>query len=506
MNAVQLLFRFLVLIGVAALLQACKKDVPLPLTNGVSTVTFKLSGFESQIKPLAALSSTYRRAAPRFAQPIQAVGNAQTSDSPQYLYFWSFNEESLDPDIAIDAAAGVTFDAAAAEPGFVNGFAVDPFEAGRALSVTGARSLEISLPLHRVEAVSELAFGMNSSGTGPKDFSITYSIDGGTTYETLSEHNPFEHVGTSSWNRYAFDLRSISGVSGAEVLKFRLEFKAGDREGAGEYDENRGTVRLDNVRLSGVYSGEGGNGDPSLPNRLHYYIFSATDGALVSERDVELGGLAEGYALEAKLEAGIYEVLFVAYRSDKGVFLPQTLHNASEFYFGQAFDDINAITYACVLQDFEVGAADMEQTIVLNRCYSSVEFDFTDLAEDLLSVKKIVITKGHDNYLYTPFGQPEGLPVSDIQSMIFSDFSQVADYRISFNQFLGLLDGTRNVTYEVTAYDQNENILNALTLSEDITNNVRLLFTGRLLGNTGTVNGFLIDFNTDWNQVREHEF
>src|SRR5690606_3986896 len=147
----------------------------------------------------------------------------------QYVYYWSFNEEHLAPYIAVDEErAEITFVGKDTEPDFVSGFGLAPVEAGKALSITGAQSVEINLPMLGIESVSTFDFDISSSATGPKDFSLSYSVDGGATYEVLSATNPF---GATSRDRYSFDLNGLLQVPGVEVLTLKFEFLPGERGG-----------------------------------------------------------------------------------------------------------------------------------------------------------------------------------------------------------------------------------------------------------------------------------
>lgn len=483
---------------------SCKRDIPIPPTDELRNITFKLSGFEAEISPLSDAQSTARLALGVPKRGMQALRNIEPGLEPQYLYYWSFNEETLEPHIAVDeVGAGIAFVGKNTEPDFVGGFGLAPVEAGRALSITGAKSLEISLPMQEIESLTAFDFDISSSGTGPKDFSLSYSVDNGNTYEVLSATNPF---GTSTRDRYSFDISSFPQFIGIGMLKLKFEFFAGDRGEGSDYNENTGTLKLDNIRVSGVYNTEVEPGDPTIPSTLHYYIFSAADGSVIQQQSTAMDVLGEDGTLHVKLAEGRYDVLFLAYRSDKGILFPEGLTNANAYYFGQHFDDHRAVTYSVLLEDVEVGGSDAVETATLTRCYSRVEFDFTDLSTDLQAVKKIVVTRGHDNYLYTPFGAPANLPMSDAQSITFSGFDRPADYQIALNQFLGLLDGTKHVSYELTAYGETDVVLNTVTISEDMGNNVRLRLSGRLLGNSGTINGFAVALDTDWGEVLDREF
>ncbi|MBK1438715.1 hypothetical protein JHJ32_01820 [Parapedobacter sp. ISTM3] len=497
------LHRFVCCMFVAGTLLSCKRNIPVPLPSPetLHTVTFRLTGFEADVVPM-------RGAAARLAfGDLRARGlalrNIEPGIEPQYLYYWSFNNETLEPDIAIDGAgAGIAFDGAGALD-FGSGFALAPFEAGQAWSIRGPQMAEISLPLYGVESLTAFAFDISSSNTGPKDFILTYSIDGGTSYETLSPTNQFENMGAQVRNSYSFDLGTLSDFTG--VLKIRMEFLPGDREGAGNYNENTGVVKLDNIRIAGVYNGEP-VGNPSLPDILHYFIFDADNGGIAKQQRLSLGELQGDGMVEVMLAGGTYDIVFLAYRSNDGILLPDELADANAFYFGQHFTDDQAITYASLVNRVEVTDADEEATVTLGRCYSLVEFDFTDRVRDLLTVKKIAVTRLHDNYLYTPFGAPIALPITDAHTMVFDGFTDAEDYRIAFHQFLGMPTDTRHVRYEVTAYDEDDELLNKFSVDEHILNSVQLKFSGRLLGTLGSINGFNVELDTEWHDRVESKF
>ncbi|HWL00518.1 MAG TPA: hypothetical protein VNQ55_11240, partial [Parapedobacter sp.] len=302
---------------------------------------------------------------------------------------------------------------------------------------------------------------------------------------------------------YQFDLSGIFDDSAAKLtLKFNLH--SGEREGAGDYNESQGTVRLDNVRLSGVYNGE--STSPTAPSTLHYYVFSAEDGSVVQQQQLLMSDLGDGGMLDVKLADGNYDVLFVAYRSDKGMLLREHLANASEFYLGQHFDDYRAVTYAVLLEDVVVSEAPVEEVATLNRCYSLVEFDFTDTETNLQRVKKIEIVRRHDDFLYAPFGIPAGVGLSEAERIEFAGFNSSEDYKIALHQFFGLLDGGGSISYELTAYGEGGVVLNTVTISQELRNNIRLRLTGKLLGDSGAINGFSVALDTTWGETLEQEF
>lgn len=486
------------------LLSGCKRDIPELPANELRNVTFRLTGFEAETMPLRGA-----RAASMLSLDVGGNGpytlrNIEPSLEPQYLYFWSFNNEDLEPDIAVDeVGVGISFEGSDSDPDYVAGFGLAPFEPGKALNIRGAQSVEISLPMINIESITAFDFDISSSATGPKDFSLSFSVDGGVTFEVLSAANPF---GTASRDRCSFDLSKYPQVLGAKTLRLRFEFLPGDRGEGSDYNASKGTVKLDNIRLVGVYNAETEPSDPAMPSILHYYIFSSEDGSVVQQQELTMNDLGSDGALDVKLADGSYDVLFVAYRTDKGILLPAEPTNANEFYFGQHFDDYRAVTYAALLDDVVIGGHHAVIDAELSRCYSLVEFDFTDSARDLQRVKRIEITKGHDNFLYTPFGVPAEVQMSDAHTIEFSGFNQIEDYRIALHQFFGLLGGVRTINYELTAYGEGGVVLNTVMITNEIRNNVRLRLTGRLLGSLGAVNGFSLALDTKWGETVEHEF
>lgn len=485
----------------------CHRDIPALLLEETNerVVTFRVSGFESDVIPLSD-HAPVRTMDVADGQPM-ALHNITPSPEPQLLYYWSFNAETLLPDIAVDEEhALITFDAAEGEPGFVSGYKFDAFEAGRALSIKAARSLVVNLPVAFVESIADFSFDIKSSGTGPKDFSIAYSTDGGVSYEHIRESNQFEKTKSDQWNHYEFNVGGLLGSMGEGNLLIKLVFLEGNREGTGEYNPNAGAVHLDNLRLSGIYNGgPGGDTDPASPNTLRYYVFSSESGALVAQEELAMAQLPDDGTLSVKLPPGIYDIVFLAYRLRGEVLLPEEVTHKSEFYFGHHFDDYRAVTYALLKGSFSVGDMDITEPAVLARCFSLVTFDFTDSWEDLKEVRKVEVVRQHDNYYYSPFGDPVEEPMSDANTVLFDGLATKEDYPLALHQFVGLSDYNVPISYELTAYDSEGKKLNTVVVKEEdgITNNVQLRFRGRLLGDRGR---FSIGIDTDWGETVDHDF
>jgi hypothetical protein len=491
------------------LLAGCQRDIPIPLPEEryMSNITFKLSGFESEITPL---SGRYAKNALKLDN-MRAEGRPLIvpSPEPQYLYYWSFNDETLSPDIALAEGAEITFQASAVEPDFFAGFSGDGYEAGQSMSLRGAKSLVISIPIKGAESIGQFAFDISSSDTGPKDFSLAYSIDGGMNYNMLSAANQFTNRSAQSRNVYEIDLSTYAEFIGIDVLMIKFEMSAGERplNSAGEeigYNQNSGTVRFDNVRFSGIYNAEETEGgDPSMPGILRYYVFSSDHGGIVVQNELAMHELGDDGLLHIKLFPGTYDVLLLAYRSESNLLLPENLTHASEFYLGQSFDDYQAVTFASWKQGLEVGNADVTEPAVLTRCFSSVTFDFTDSWSNLTKVKRIDIVRKHENFWYTPYGEPAEQPTGGLNSLSFDGLEGEEDYQLTFHQFLGIPNDLIKVSYVVTAYGREGDELNKVVLSEDIRNNMQLKFRGRLLGN---IDRFSININPVWDEVIEHDF
>ncbi|MEC3881102.1 hypothetical protein [Parapedobacter sp. 10938] len=483
-------------------LSGCKRDIPPLPTDELRNVTFKLEGFTAETRPMDGSQGTARLALGAAGKGLQALKNIEPRVEPQYLYYWSFNNEDLVPDVAVDeVGAVIAFEGKSSN--FVNGHALAPFEAGHALKITGASSLTISLPINAVENLAALAFDIKSSDTGPKDFSFLYSVDDGVTYKEWSASNQFEKTKSTQWNAYTFEIADFAEFTDVDMVLFKMVFLAGDRGEGKEYSESGGVVHLDNIRLSGVYNME--TEAPTTPSTLHYYIFSSEDGSVVQQQQLPMDALGDGGTLDVNLADGNYDVLFVAYRSEKGVLLPENLTHASEFYFGQHFDDYRAVSYAALLESVIVDEANVEETVTLNRCYSLVEFDFTDSETNLQRVKKIEIVRLHDNFLYTPFGMPAAKEESEVERIQFSDFDFAEDH-IALHQFFGLIDVGGSISYELIAYGEGDVILNTVTITEDLRNNQILRLTGNLLGDSGAINGFSVALDTEWEEILEHGF
>src|SRR5690606_7550286 len=121
--------------------------------------------------------------------------------------------------------------------------------------------------------------------------------DNGETYKELSAENQFEKMGAQSRNTFSFNLEESLQFPDSEFLKLKLSFLPGERpardsDGVYEYSLSSGVVKLDNIRLSGVYNAE--TGDRDAPSPLHYYVFSSEDGSVVQQQQLSMDALGDG--------------------------------------------------------------------------------------------------------------------------------------------------------------------------------------------------------------------
>src|SRR5690606_16946175 len=143
----------------------CKRDIPPLPANELRNVTFNLAGFESEAEPLGGSKAAIPMALDVPGKAERALLHLEPSTKLQYLYYCSFNNEDLEPEIAVDeVGTRITFEAVAEEPTFPNSnFAVDPYTGGKAFSLRGGQTVKLELPMPDVESLSEFAFDISSS-------------------------------------------------------------------------------------------------------------------------------------------------------------------------------------------------------------------------------------------------------------------------------------------------------------------------------------------------------
>lgn len=484
----RLSFFFIILLAI----YSCKKDGSVDEQNeNLHLVNFKVSGFSSAIKPFKAASKAN----------AQALSN--TSATQNYvegkLYFWSFNKETLEPDIAyqIGVKPSITYlkgtNIDERNPNIVgSGYKYEDYIAGGAISCDGPSEILIKIPIQGADQITQFGFDAGSSNTGPKDFELYYSIDEGKTYEVIQRENQFGDTKASTKNSYNYLLSDKNIIS--SQLWFKFLPKEGIRGDGGAYNSTSGTFRFDNIRLLGMApSSQTGN---SI-NKLHYFLFHKD-----KPETVVTGSVAyeEASSLSLNLVKGSYSIFFVSNESRKDLLFPES-PTRSNFYIGNIFANSNAEVFGYV-GNLEV-TGDIENEIRLQRLFSQVKFEFTD-ATDLSVIKRIGISQRHDPFFLAPFNSQLANPILDQ-----SDVEIVADFntnkQLIFNQFMGISSMSVPLKYEVVLYGDT-GILRTFQVESTLKNNMQLVFRGDLLKQLNVGEKFQVFKHTDWGGEKEEGF
>lgn len=466
---------------------SCKKDGSVDEQNeNLHLVNFKVSGFNSSKASFKA--SGVKNQTQSSTKP-SSTGNYVEG----YLYFWSFNAENLEPDIAYQKEAKPSI-ISNGSSSYVAGYSFEEYEAGKSLSVRGANEVLMKLPIGNVELMTQFGFDMGSSDTGPKDFELYYSLDEGNTYTPLAMNNQFGKTGDAApKNTYVYQL-SDKNITGSN-LWFKFIPRAGiRREGGADYKESTATWRFDNIRLLGMApSSQTGN---SI-NKLHYFLFHKD-----KPETVVTGSVAyeEVSSLSLNLVKGSYSIFFVSNESRKDLLFPES-PTRSNFYIGNIFANSNAEVFGYV-GNLEV-TGDIENEIRLQRLFSQVKFEFTD-ATDLSVIKRIGISQRHDPFFFAPFNSQLANPILDQ-----SDVEIVADFytnkQLIFNQFMGISSMSVPLKYEVVLYGAT-GILRTFQVESTLKNNMQLVFRGDLLKQLNVGGKFQVFKHTDWGGEKEEGF
>ncbi len=98
-----------------------------------------------------------------------------------------------------------------------------------------------------------------SSGTGPRDFGLFYSINGSSFAQYPGNHT----VAQTVWTSFSENLSSISGLNNANSVLFRLQVTSNFSANNGSIGTS-GTSRIDNFTVSGTAIPEGSPGMAGL--------------------------------------------------------------------------------------------------------------------------------------------------------------------------------------------------------------------------------------------------
>src|SRR5690606_29445489 len=112
--------------------------------------------------------------------------------------------------------------------------------------------IRFSVPLSYITELSTIRFDAYSSDTGPKNFSIFYSLDSLSEPILLSDTNLLSP--STTFKVFEFDLNDLNII---DNLDFQIIIKAkegGERLEGKNYNSTSGTFRIDNFALTGIYT------------------------------------------------------------------------------------------------------------------------------------------------------------------------------------------------------------------------------------------------------------
>ncbi len=478
-------YRFLFTLIVLLALSCSKDPVANKESGKLYNLSFKFKGFTSTKQPL--------KGAFRSMEKLASTTGGSQGQTVGYLYFWSFNQETLYPDIRVpsNGEISITFNHGNTPANYVaSTYTHVGFDAGKALNLKGADEIIFEMPLKGVQQITNLGFDIGSSNTGPKDFELYYSTNG-EDYGALQLVNQFESATANAKNSFVYDLHEIEIA--ADRLWIKIVPKAGDRMGGDEFNAGMGTCRLDNFYLEGTYEMSQAN----QVSKLYYFIYHRDNNDIYEVGEVNEEDLAD---FELQLPLGTYEVMFVLNQSDMDLLLPSNKEDWLNLFVGNYFLNGQAMVYGLVGQ-IEV-IQDESFTFTLERWYSQVKFEFTD--SDLSLANRIVVKAVHQPFYFVPWGQAMSDPMSDDTELIFEeDF--VSNKQITFNQFLGLLAETKEVSYQLEVY-AGERLIRTVTVSDEVKNNMQLTFRGELMKDVQAQGNFVIHKNEVWNGAIEAAF
>lgn len=453
-------------------------------SENLYTLRLKLDGLSSHKKPFNQAYITTNKL---------ASNSGTEQDSEGYLFFWSFNQENLAPDIRVPStkSAVLSYNEGLTPNNYVTStFTYGTHPAGKALSMTGARTFVVQIPMQHIQKLTSFGFDIGSTSTGPKDFEISYSWDGGN-YELIEAINQFSSGATNAKNSFTYDLRNLEDYE--DMLWIKLDFKAGDRSGAGSYSPTSGVFRIDNIHLKGMYE----LSMSASIAKLHYFIFHQDKADIYAIGEVDEKDWGE---FHVQLPLGSYDVFLISNQSNLELILPTTAETWSDIFASNYFINSPAEIFGKV-DEIHVSQDD-SFSFTLRRLYSQIKFEFTD--DDLNMVDKIVVTPRHEPYFFAPAGTLSSNPILDQTELQFS--AGITDNKqIIFNQFLGLLSEEADVTYQLDVYAMDD-IIRSLTVNSSLRNNMQMVFRGELLSGVPFNQSFVVVKDENWDGEVESDF
>lgn len=487
-----------------ALFYSCGKDAQIEIGNeneAQQKVTLKLKTFDTHTVPIQYIQSENSSSWNRLHANENTDQNVFPSEETQYLYIWTFNDSSIRPDIGIDRLhANISVLKTNGQNNYDysnNGYAFLNYSGGRSLNIAGPEKIIFQMPVNQVEKLDLLRFDMSGSSTGPKDFSIYYQRDN-QEQVLISEENQFSSL--SGKNTFEYDLSEFDLGEGVEELNIIIIPKEGQREGGSPYNRSTGTLRIDNFALQGRYSGKWNEPEKPKAGMLHYHIFDQESGEFVLSGQKNLNLQELEHEIEFQLLEGIYQICVLVNNSPNSLYFPDQELHASEFYVQSRNEANGHMVFGSVLSDFEVNE-DMEMEVALERYYSEIVYEFEDNLEET-AIHSIKV-EPQQSIFYAPFNpsfsNPEDAQPGDLSKIFYLD--SFKNGSIMFHQFIGFRDDPIELRYRLSAYDQENNLLNEVLTSAEITHNMKLIFSGYLLGsNAGSRQVYRIDWEAPWRE------
>lgn len=417
------------------------------------------------------------------------------NDIVDYLFFWSFNNETLQPDVAIQPGAQISYNDGLIPASYAAGWPFEDYAAGRALSQTGVREFVVEVPLQVIASFESLGFDISSSATGPKAFDLYYRF-ADEDWQLLQDNNQFSNFLTSqARNSFTFNLSTLN-LAMQERISFQLVTAAGERGSGNAYNENSGALRIDNLRLRGtVKATERTEGD-----QLHVYAFDQVTGNLTSS--VVQDYIPNMPTISMELPHGQYRFSFVRRTGDSDLLLPAFVSSAETYFFTNRFSAYAGEVFGVEKSIFV--NQNIRESVSLDRYYSQIKFQFID-AQDLSAVDRVVVVRRGEPLFYAPFNPQMANPVLDQSEIVLMpNFAQSKE--LQFNQFIGKVDNPVNLSYSLLIYGINGELLRTLEVSAMARNNVQVLFRGELLGDLPFQTSFQITINEEWDEQVEVQF
>lgn len=483
---------------------SCGKDATIEIgtENEIHRkITLKLKAFDSRIVPIQYLPSENSSTLNQSSAPVNTDQNVFASDEIQYLYIWSFNDSTIRPDIGIDrlnADISVLRTNGQMDYNFFNnGYSFLHYSGGRSLNSIGPEKIIFHMPINQVEKLGLLRFDMSGSTTGPKDFSIYYQLDSDEEI-LISGENQFSSLGGK--NTYEYDLSEYDLGTNAQQLNIIIIPREGDRADGANYNQSTGTLRIDNFALQGIYLGKQNEPEKPKTGILYYHIFDQLSGEFVVSGQKQLIFDEPEHEVQFNLEEGLYQISILVNNSTDTLYFSDYEVLAEDFYIQSLNEDQNDMVFGTVITNFEV-KDDIELDIELDRYYSEIGFEFEDNL-DWTSLQRIEVEPLQSIY-YSPFNpsfsNPEGVQEKNPGRIFYQESFE--NGAIRFNQFLGFRGDPIELTYRLSAYDRENRLLNQVMTTAEITHNMRLIFSGYLLGsNTESGHVFRIDWESPWKE------